>query len=114
MIIDHITSDARFSGPQLIFSRISGQTAGGGSVSGKIARDTIPTQEPGGLFTGMVLDGIGTTSTNSPGHNYTFRATLSLTPTLLIEEGEGGILVPSPPEGRGQGEGEARTRTERS
>ncbi|HET9697917.1 MAG TPA: carboxypeptidase regulatory-like domain-containing protein [Terriglobales bacterium] len=57
------------------------------SVSGKIARDTIPTQEPGGLFTGMVLDGIGTTSTNSPGHNYTFRATLSLTPTLLIEPG---------------------------
>ncbi|HEX8937577.1 MAG TPA: translocation/assembly module TamB domain-containing protein [Sphingomicrobium sp.] len=34
MVIDHVTSDARFSGPQLIFSRIAGQTAGGGSIAG--------------------------------------------------------------------------------
>jgi translocation and assembly module TamB len=34
MVIDGITADARFSGPQLIFSRIAGQTSGGGSVSG--------------------------------------------------------------------------------
>jgi translocation and assembly module TamB len=34
MIIDHVQSQARFSGPQLIFSQISGQTVGGGSVSG--------------------------------------------------------------------------------
>jgi translocation and assembly module TamB len=34
MIIDQIASDAHFSGPQLIFGRISGRTAGGGSVSG--------------------------------------------------------------------------------
>ena len=34
MVIDHVTSQARFSGPQLIFSQISGQTIGGGSVSG--------------------------------------------------------------------------------
>ena len=34
MVIDGITSDARFSGPQLIFSRISGNTSGGGSISG--------------------------------------------------------------------------------
>ncbi len=57
------------------------------SVNGKIARDTIPTQEPGGLFTGMQLDGIGTTSTNSPGHTYTFRSTITVSPTLLIEPG---------------------------
>jgi translocation and assembly module TamB len=34
MVIDHVTSQARFSGPQLIFSQISGQTTGGGSVTG--------------------------------------------------------------------------------
>jgi translocation and assembly module TamB len=34
MIIDHVASDARFSGPRLIFTSLSGQTAGGGSVSG--------------------------------------------------------------------------------
>jgi translocation and assembly module TamB len=34
MVIDQVTSQARFSGPQLIFSQISGRTAGGGSVTG--------------------------------------------------------------------------------
>jgi translocation and assembly module TamB len=34
MVIDHVTSQARFSGPQLIFSEIAGQTTGGGTVSG--------------------------------------------------------------------------------
>ena len=34
MVIDHVASQAHFSGPQLIFSQISGQTIGGGSVSG--------------------------------------------------------------------------------
>ena len=34
MVIDHVASEASFSGPQLIFRQISGQTAGGGSVSG--------------------------------------------------------------------------------
>lgn len=34
MVIDHVASEARFSGSQLIFSQISGQTTGGGSVSG--------------------------------------------------------------------------------
>jgi len=57
------------------------------SFSGKIARDSIPTREAGGLFTGLPLDNIGTTTTNSPGHNYTARATVTLTPTFLIEVG---------------------------
>lgn len=57
------------------------------SVSAKILRDSIPTQEPGGLFTNVQIAGIGTTSTNSPGHNYTFRGTLTLSPTFLIEPG---------------------------
>jgi len=34
MVIDHVASQARFSGPQLIFSQISGSTPGGGSVAG--------------------------------------------------------------------------------
>jgi translocation and assembly module TamB len=34
MVIDHVTTQARFSGPQLIFSQIAGQTPGGGTVSG--------------------------------------------------------------------------------
>ena len=34
MVIDHVASQARFSGPQLIFSQISGQTVNGGSITG--------------------------------------------------------------------------------
>lgn len=68
--------------------------------SGKLLRDTIPTQEAGGLFSsGPPIQGIGTTSTNSPGYNYTVRATLSLNPTLLIEPGYSysyGAIVSNP------------------
>jgi len=69
------------------------------TVYGKILRDTIPTREPGGLFTGMVLDNIGSTQTNSPGYNYTFRGTITLSPTLLIEPGYGysyGAILSNP------------------
>ena len=31
MVIDHVAAEAHFSGPQLIFSQIAGQTSGGGS-----------------------------------------------------------------------------------
>src|SRR6185503_1572841 len=34
MVIDHVSSQAHFSGPQLIFSKIAGQTTGGGTVTG--------------------------------------------------------------------------------
>ena len=34
MVIDQLTSQARFSGPQLIFSQLTGRTTGGGSVTG--------------------------------------------------------------------------------
>jgi translocation and assembly module TamB len=34
MVIDHVAAQARFAGPQLIFSQISGQTTGGGSIAG--------------------------------------------------------------------------------
>ena len=34
MVIDGLTTEARFSGPQLIFSRLAGNTSGGGTISG--------------------------------------------------------------------------------
>jgi translocation and assembly module TamB len=34
MVIDQLASEARFSGPQLIFTRIAGRTSGGGTVQG--------------------------------------------------------------------------------
>jgi translocation and assembly module TamB len=34
MVIDHVATQAHFSGPQLIFSQITGQTTGGGTISG--------------------------------------------------------------------------------
>ena len=57
------------------------------SISGKILRDSIPTREAGGLFTNIPIDNVGSTNTNSPGHNYTARATITLSPTFLIETG---------------------------
>jgi hypothetical protein len=70
------------------------------SFSGKILRDTIPTQEAIGLFSsGPPIQGIGTTSTNAPGRNYTVRATITLSPTFLIEPGyaySSGAIVSNP------------------
>ncbi len=57
------------------------------ALSGKVLRDSIPTREAGGLFTNIPLDNIGTTYTNSPGHNYTLRATITMSPTFIIEPG---------------------------
>jgi hypothetical protein len=58
------------------------------NVNGKVLRDTIPTEEAVGLFTsGPPVPGIGTTSTNAPGHNYTFRGTYAPSATWLIEPG---------------------------
>ncbi len=59
------------------------------TVNGKILRDNIPTEEPGGIFTGLGLPGVATTSTNSPGHNYTVSATAALSPRWLINTGYG-------------------------
>jgi hypothetical protein len=57
------------------------------NVSARYIRDAIPTMEPGGLFTGAVLPGVSTTTTDSPGRGWVFRATGSLSPTLLNEAG---------------------------
>jgi hypothetical protein len=59
------------------------------TVNGKFLHDTIPTIEPGGLFTSFPINGIATTSTNSPGHEYNLHLTATLSPTFLIDGGYG-------------------------
>ncbi|HET8667334.1 MAG TPA: carboxypeptidase regulatory-like domain-containing protein, partial [Terriglobales bacterium] len=53
----------------------------------RFTNDSIPTQEPGGLFTGSALPGVATTSTNSPGRSLSGRVTMTFSPTLLNELG---------------------------
>ena len=56
-------------------------------VSARYLRDSIPTTEPQGLFTGAPVPGVSITSTNSPGHNWTAKAISAFTPTWLNEAG---------------------------
>jgi hypothetical protein len=59
------------------------------TINGKYLHDTNPTREASGLFVSPAIpvDNIATTSTNSPGHQYSLAATATLTPTFLIEGG---------------------------
>jgi outer membrane receptor protein involved in Fe transport len=57
------------------------------ALMGRFENDTIPTQEPGGLFTGSALPGVATTSTNSPGKQFSIRATSTITPQIVNEAG---------------------------
>jgi len=57
------------------------------TVNGKFLHDTNPTIEAGGLFTSLPVNGIATTSTNSPGHQYNIAATYTPTAKLVIEAG---------------------------
>jgi hypothetical protein len=57
------------------------------SIFGRYLDDSIPTQEPAGLFTGLALPGVATTSTNSPGRNLTVHGTWTISPTLLADLG---------------------------
>jgi len=57
------------------------------SIMGRFENDTIPTQEPGGLFTGSALEGVPNTSTNSPGKSFTVRATSTLNNRIVNEGG---------------------------
>ena len=61
----------------------------GTKVSGffRYINDSIPTEEPGGLFTNQFIPGVSTTSTNAPGHSYLFHATYAVTPNVLNEAG---------------------------
>lgn len=57
------------------------------SLFARFMDDSIPTQEANGLYGGIGLPGVQTTSTNSPGRGFTARLTMVLTPTLLNEAG---------------------------
>jgi len=55
------------------------------ALSGRFLHDTIPTQEPGGLFTNNFSPGIATTKTDSPGRSLVIRGTSALSPTFYNE-----------------------------
>ncbi|HYT19858.1 MAG TPA: TonB-dependent receptor [Candidatus Polarisedimenticolia bacterium] len=59
------------------------------SMFGRYEHDSIPTQEPGGLFTGAVLPGVATTSTNSPGWQAMGHYTYTMRSNLLNDGGYG-------------------------
>jgi hypothetical protein len=53
----------------------------------RFINDSIPTQEPGGLFQGSGYPGVNTTNTNAPGRIYLGHATYVITPTFLVDGG---------------------------
>src|SRR5262249_33687773 len=55
------------------------------SISGRYLHDSIPTVEPGGLFTNIFSPGVATTQTNSPGRSLVLRGTTSFSSTLYNE-----------------------------
>ena len=57
------------------------------SVFGRFLDDQIPTVEPGGLFTGLGIPDVATTSTNAPGRNISIHGTVTFSPTLLADMG---------------------------
>jgi len=57
------------------------------SVFVRFLNDSIPTKEPGGLFTGAVLPGVSNTSTASPGRTWVVKSVNTFTPSLLMEAG---------------------------
>src|SRR5262249_18894180 len=57
------------------------------TASFRYLNDSIPTVEPGGLFTAAVLPGVATTQTNSPGRSFVARSTQTIQPTLINEVG---------------------------
>ncbi len=57
------------------------------SVWGRVLNDSIPTTEPGGLFTGSPLPNVSTTSTNSPGRTWVFHGLYTIRPNLVNDGG---------------------------
>jgi hypothetical protein len=49
--------------------------------------DSIPTEEPGGLFTGLQVPGVATTQTNSPGYSWVARSVQTISSALVNEVG---------------------------
>jgi hypothetical protein len=55
------------------------------ALSGRYLHDSIPTIEPGGLFTNNFSPGVATTQTNSPGRSLVLRGTSSFSSTFYNE-----------------------------
>ena len=53
------------------------------SLWGKFENDSIPTVEPGGLFTGAAFRGMAVTDTNAPGKIVVAHALYSFSPALI-------------------------------
>ncbi len=57
------------------------------SVFVRFLNDSIPTKEPGGLFTGAVLPGVSNTATDSPGRSWVVKSVNIFTPSFVMEAG---------------------------
>jgi len=57
------------------------------SIFGRFLYDSIPTTEPGGLFTGSPLPGAAVTNSNAPGRSLVVHVQNIIRPTLLNEGG---------------------------
>lgn len=57
------------------------------SIFGRYSDDSIPTQEPFGIYTGLFLPGAATTQTNTPAHVFAVHGTMTLSPTMINEAG---------------------------
>lgn len=75
-----------FNGNQQIV-RIDQQFGQKLNVFFRFINDSIPTQEPGGLFQGSGYPGVNTTNTNAPGKIYLGHATYVITPSFLVDGG---------------------------
>ncbi len=65
----------------------------------RFINDDIPTQEPGGLFSGSGYPGVQSTSTNAPGRIWLGHVTYAVRPTLLLDGGYSysrGAILSSP------------------
>ncbi len=57
------------------------------SVFYRYLHDSLPSQEPGGLFNGSTLPGVSNSNTTAPGTQHLGHATYTFTPTLLVDAG---------------------------
>lgn len=57
------------------------------NVFARYSDDSIPTQEPFGVYTGLPLPNVATTQTNTPAHMFAAHATATISPRLLDDGG---------------------------
>lgn len=57
------------------------------TVFARFLQDRVPTQEPGGLFTGSSVPGVSNTQTKAPGRSWVVRANWTIRPTWITDIG---------------------------